>query len=185
MTTVDDDIFDDGTGSEASTDSLATIVALAERMTNLEGDVSKAKAHHDALVLAHREIAEKLLPDALANAKLKDLTLEDGRKLKLKEDLTISVPKKRLGEVVSWLRKDGNGDMVANVLTIDIPKGKDNVVAQLQDEASKLGFEATRTESVNSTSLKALLNRKLKDGISVDLSFFGAFRLTRAEISEK
>lgn len=171
-------------GEGPSDDKIHSISGLAHQYIKAEGEVDRlekqlkaAKAHFD-------NIRDKLLPEALDNAQMKAFVLNDGRKVTVGDKYECSVPAKRKGEIIAKLRDDGHGDLISNVLSVEIDKGKDNMAAALEDEAKKLGFEPKRDESVNTGTLKALLKKRVEDGEDVDLSFYGAFRVRRANIKQ-
>jgi hypothetical protein len=171
-------------GEGPSDDKLHTISGLAQQYFKSEGEVDRLEKQLKAAKSSFDNIRDKLLPEAMDNAGVKEFVLTDGRKIKLKEEYSCSVPAKRKGEIITKLRDDGHGDLITNVLTVEIDKGKDNMVTVLVDEAKKLGFEPEREESVNTGTLKALLKKRVEDGEDVDLSFYGAFVVRRANIKQ-
>ena len=171
-------------GAGPSDGALATISGLAQQYFAAEGDVDRLEKQLKSAKSRFDNIRDKLLPEAMDNAGVKDFTLTDGRKITLKEEMTCSVPASRKGEILQKLRDDGEGDLISNVLTVEIDKGKDNMAAALVDEAKKLGFEPKRDESVNTGTLKARLKQRVEAGDEVDLSFYGAHLVRRAKIKQ-
>lgn len=171
-------------GEGPSDDKIASISRLAQEYIKAEGEVDRLEKQLKAAKSRFDNIRDKLLPEAMDNAQTKGFTLQDGRKLSLGEEMTCSVPAKRKAEILKKLREDGHGDLISNVLTVEIDKGKDNKAAALEDEAKKLGFTPEREESVNTGTLKALLKKRVEDGEDVDLSFFGAHLVRRAKIKQ-
>lgn len=163
---------------------LATISRLAQEYIKAEGEVDRLEKQLKAAKTRFDGIRDKHLPEAMDNAGVKAFTLTDGRKLSLKEELTCSVPAARKGEIVLKLRDLGHGDLISNVLTVEIDKGKDNMASALEAEAINLGFKPSRDESVNTGTLKALLREKIENGDEVDLGFFGAHLVRRAKIKQ-
>lgn len=180
---LDEDIFDDE--PVASGDQLRTILALVDQQTKLESEVAAAEATLKARKASLTNVSEKLLPDALANAKLSGLPLADGRVVKLEERMEISVPKKRLEEICTTLTDWGNSGLISNTIVVTVPKGADDKAAKIVEAAIAAGLDAERTKAVNSGSLKKVLRDRLKEGKATDLAFFGAFSLQRAVIDEK
>jgi hypothetical protein len=171
-------------GEGPSDDKIAGISRLAQEYLKAEGDVDRLEKQLKAAKSRFDNIRDKLLPEAMDNAQTKGFTLNDGRKLSLGEEMSCSVPKERKGEIMAKLRDDGEGDLISNVLTVEIDKGKDNMAGVLEDEAKKLGFEPKRDESVNTGTLKARLKQRVEAGDEVDLPFYGAFLVRRAKIKQ-
>lgn len=171
-------------GQGPSDAALSSISSLAQQYMTAEGEVDRLEKQLKSAKSRFDNIRDKLLPEAMDNAQVKEFVLTDGRKVKLKDEMTCSVPAKRKGEIMAKLREDGHGDLISNVLTVEIDKGKDNMAAALEDEAKKLGFTPEREESVNTGTLKALLKSRVDNGEDVDLPFYGAFVVRRATIKQ-
>lgn len=171
-------------GEGPSDDKIASISRLAQEYLKAEGDVDRLDKQLKAAKARFDNIRDKLLPEAMDNAQTKGFTLHDGRKLTLADTMECSVPKIRYAEILNKLREDGEGDLISNVLTVEIDKGKDNMAAALEAEAKSLGFEPKRDESVNTGTLKARLKQRVEAGEEVDLSFYGAHLVRRAKIKQ-
>ena len=162
---------------------LAEVKALADEQVKLEGKLDAASKVVADLKKELNAVQLDKLPAAMIAAGISDFTMSDtGQKIILKEDMTISVPKKRKGEIIEKVRDMGHGDLISNVLTIPVDKGKDNMVGELMSKVEELGLSATRTEDVNSASLKKVLNDRRKSGENDDLSFFGAYVVTKTQV---
>lgn len=171
-------------GEGPSDDKIAGISRLAAEYLTAEGEVDRLEKQLKAAKSRFDNIRDKLLPEAMDNAQTKGFTLHDGRKLTLGEEMTCSVPEKRKQEILKKLRDDGRGDLISNVLSVEIDKGKDNMAGDLEAQARELGFEPERKESVNTGTLKALLKKLVEDGEEVDLGFYGAHLVRRAKIKQ-
>lgn len=164
---------------------LVDVSKLAALQVQREGEVDRISEELKAAKKELDAIAEKQLPEAMLNAGLKKFVTSDGIAVEIKEDLKISVPKKRKDEIIVKLRDEMDAeDLIANTLTVIIERGKDNLVAELIAEAERLGFTVERGEEVNSGSLKKLLKERRSEGINDDLNFFGAFDYKRATVTQ-
>jgi len=165
-------------------DQLETIRALSQLQIKYEGAVNKLDQELKEAKKKLNDIMLYKLPDAMSAAGMESFVLSGGEKVDIKEDLTISVPKKRKPEIILKLRDTGHGDMITSSLTIDIIKGQDNMVGEVREKAKDLGLHVEQVENVNSGSLKKLLKEQMANGETVDLSFFGAFNVTKAVIKQ-
>jgi len=183
----------------ATVAQLNTIATLVDLQIAREGVVSKLEEQLKTAKASLLDISDKKLPEAMKAARTKVHVTDDGRKIELKEDMKISVPKKRLAEIVEKLRTWDCDDLIANTLTCEIDKGKDNLAAEVMSAAEALGLEMTRSQSVNSSSLKSMLKtrqkeaaegNKDKNGKEIEpvtdetLTFFGAFPFTTVKITQ-
>ena len=178
------DILDDleEAGAETGADKLDVVVALANTQIEREGEVDRLNAQLKIAKEKLNDIQLFKLPEAMRDAGIEDLTLESGKKVKLTEKMTISVPAYRKSEVIAKVREMGYPGIISNVVSIDIEKGKDNVAGELMAQAEEHGCQAVRTEKVNSATLKTLLAERMKDGHNDDLTFFGAFVATKTTV---
>lgn len=165
-------------------EQLTTIANLMALQIVREGAVAKLEAELKEAKTSLNDIRDKQLPDIMKNAKCKLYVDDEGRKLELKDEMTISLPKKRLDEIIKKMREWGFEDLVSNVLTCTLEKGQDNMAGAIMGEAEKLGLSMTRTENIAAGSVKKVIKDKRKDGEDVDLTFFGAFEVMRAKITQ-
>lgn len=166
----------------ATPTDLENIVALAKLQVELESKVDAAQEELKMLQSKLRTISQGELPAAMKAAGLTSFQLEDGRTILFGEEWTISVPKKRKGEIIAKLRDLGYDSMVSNSMSIDIGLGKDNVAGEIAERAAELGLEVVRFEDVNSASLKKLLKTRREKGENDDLSFYGAFVVQQSKV---
>lgn len=174
--------LEDAGQEETQTVDLSAITALAEKQVSLEGEVDRLESLLKEKKAELNKIALDELPAAMQAAGMANFALLTGQKVSVKEEMTISVPKKRKDEILDKVREMGYGDLISNVVTVPVAKGQDEQVESLMQQATALGFDAMRSQDVNSASLKKVLNDRRKDGINDDLPFFGAFVITKATI---
>ncbi|ARB06128.1 heat shock protein [Dinoroseobacter phage vB_DshS-R5C] len=168
-------------GAKPSTD-LADVKALAHKQLELEAKVARAE---QALKDAQKElmqISDRDLPAALKAAGIPSFTLDNGMKVAYKEDLKVSVPKKNLPAVLKHMREWGYEANISTTMTIDLGKGNDNAAKALAQQASEMGLTANVDETIATGTVKKVLNQRIDEGKSDDLSLFGAFPFTRATV---
>jgi len=177
------DIFADlqQAGEEQKVD-LGEITALADKQLQLEGDIDRLEQQLAAKKKELNVVMLDRLPAAMQSVGLKSLVLTSGKTVNLKEEMTISVPAKRKAEIIGKLRSMDLAYLVANSISINFDKGADDQADKTMKFATEQGLEAIRSETVNSASLKKLLNDRRKEGVNDDLSFFGAFVVTKTTI---
>lgn len=175
---------------------LLTVSNLVALQITREAVVSRLEAELKEAKKELLDISDTKLPEAMKNARTKKFVTDDGATVEVKEELTISLPKKRNDEIIAKLVAWDFGDLVANTLTCDIEKGKDNLAGEIMAKAAEIGLEMTRSKSVNAGSVKKVLKDRIKDCAegkkdakgkpleAVDLTFFGAFEVTRAKITQ-
>ena len=179
------DILKELQESAGATDAqLHSISQLMALQIVREGEVKKLEILLQTAKEDLNQIRDKDLPDLMKAARCKLYLDDEGRKLELKDELTMKLPKIRHTEILEKLREWGQGGIITNVLSCELTKGQDNLAGDLMGHASKLGLEMTKAEAVSTATVKALIRTKLRAGEEVDLPFFGAFNVTRAKITQ-
>jgi len=177
-----DDLDELAAEGEKTETSLEEVSALAYKMLDLQAQVAKKEAELAEAKEALRKVEMGDLPAALKAARMKEFQLENGMTISYKEDLTVSVPKARKAAVIEKMREWGYAASVANVLTVDLGKGNDDAVKSLMATAEEMGVKATVSEDIATGTVKSALKKRIEEGKSDDLSFFGAFSLTKATV---
>lgn len=167
---------------EISNEALRQIANLASRQRDLEQQVADAEHELKAVKESLRAVQEDLLPSAMAEAGVKSFELEDGSKITIKSDMTLSIPKEKKGEALRWLVDNGYGDLVKHEVSVGFGRGQEDDAQKLYDFATSIGYSASDTVDVNSTTLKAFVKEQLSQGVDMPLELFGAFPYTKAII---
>jgi hypothetical protein len=168
--------------------SLAALTDLAQQQMQAEAEVARLESELKAANARLREISEQTLPDAMYEIGMSEFTLADGTTIKIKSDLTLSVPKNKKAEVANWLETVGEGGLVKQLAVIDLGKGKsaESAAEQIRSFANDLGIGCEVGVDVNTTSLKAVLRRRMSAGEAVpDLGSIGGYDYRKSVISKK
>lgn len=133
------------------------VMGYVEAFETLEHDIESLTEQLKEKQASFDELSKQMLPAVLAQNGLEELTLSNGRKLGIKEDVYISLPKNDNGKkiVLEWLRSHGGEDLIHNELSIDEPTPE--VCAFIKGQNITFNESAT----VNTNSLKAWTKRKL------------------------
>lgn len=169
-------------GEETTTTDLKAISALALKQLELEAVVAKKTQELKDATEALRKVQEGELPAALKAAGMTTFGLSNGMTVSYDEDLKISVPKARKAAIIELMKEWGYDGNVSNTLTIDLGKGNDNAAKSLIEAAKEMGVPATLEEDIPTGTVKKALTKRIKEGKSDDLAFFGAFQFTKATV---
>lgn len=197
MTQTNEELLEELENTDLASDSdLLAISKLMDLQIERMGRVDKLKVELDTANTELLDVSDRLLVDALKNARTKLHVNDNGAKVELTEKMTLSLPKKRLDEIIEKLRSWGYKDLVSNTLICTVEKGQDNLAGELMAQAEKLGLEMVRSEAVNTGSVKKILKDRMsdhangkkdkqgKDIEAIDLTFWGAFEVRRAKITQ-
>lgn len=167
---------------EASAEQLSEITSLALEQLRLEDEIASGEAQLKELKQQLMKIQQGLLPDALFAAGMSEFKTLKGDQVKVKEDLSVSVPKAKLDFITGWLEENGHGDIVTGKVAVDLPKNSHNERAAAVEALLSAGLEPYEDMTVNTATLKSILKKHLSDGEKIDLTEFGAFAWRKSEI---
>lgn len=159
--------------------TLAEVTALGQKMNDLEAEIEDM----EQLLCEKKEelhnIAEGVLPEALANIGLKSLSLADGTEIGIKEYISASINDDNRSAAHNWLRQNGYDDLIKNDVVVSFGKGEDEYAQKLLQEIGqevqngdiKCGGVA-QVERVHPSTLKAFLKEQLKVGAAIPAKDF-------------
>ncbi len=143
---------------------LEEVSELCTRQINLEDQLEHAEEAVERLKEELREIQEKQLPDLLKEKNLSEIRLASGEKLILQEKVFASIPVENKEPAHTWLREQGFGDLIKNLVTLTFARGEDNRAKLILEELRSRGFEPQNNVSVHPQTLKAFAREQLANG---------------------
>ena len=113
--------------------------------------------------------------------------MADGSKVKVVEDLFVSIPKDADNQKAcyEWLENNGLGDISKNSVGMSFGKGEKRQAQELEDAISKLGFIPEVKVSVHPSTLKATFKKLHEEGKSVPDNMFNLFIGQKTKITRK
>lgn len=154
--------------------TLDEMSGLARALLDADQTVNHAEAALSAAKESARILREETIPTAMQELGLAELKLTTGQKLKIKQEVYASIPKDGKRAAFDWLASNGFGGMIKLDVVAVYGKGDQEQAAELFTELSGRGIDAKIDESVNTSSLKALLREQIAAGKDVPLDLFGA-----------
>jgi phosphoenolpyruvate-protein kinase (PTS system EI component) len=136
-------------------DSDERISLLVERAKDTARRIAETETYLKARQEDYREVTERQIPALMAELGLADVTLTDGTKVAVSEDIKASITQEKQDAAFLWLQENGHGGMIKTV---------------------------TKT-SVHPQSLMALMRELLERGDNVPLETFSIFRYTKTKIN--
>jgi len=129
------------------------------------------------------EMETRTLPDVMMELGVMEFTNTDGVKVTIKPFVGASIPKDRVEEAHIWLKKNGHGDLIKHLVSVDVGQ-KTNDATQAIKALSELGLTPTDKEQVHSQTLKAFVREQVESGKPFPLELFGAFLGQKATIKK-
>ena len=163
---------------------LNTVAKLAEKIQILEQKAADSEALFKQYKEELRKLTDDELPTALAEMRLSSLKLEDGAKVDVKKTYGGSIRKDDEEEAFSWLRQNGYGDIVKNIVSIDFAMGEDLKAKEFKSLALSNGLNPNQKETVHPQTLKAFIKERVEAGDEFPMKLFGAFIGQKATITK-
>lgn len=170
---------------ELSKDDVASISKKCNEFQSLLNQIEDKEKEISELKKQAKEYEERTIPDMMQEAGVSKLELSDGTKVEVKPFYAAKIPESRNDEAFDWLRDNGHGDMIKNVLTANIDKGQDNQVSELVRICEQLGFSYSQKQKVEPMTLKAFIKEQVEKGKEVPFDMFGVYIANKTKITNK
>jgi len=146
------DDFKDDTGS-----ALDEVMQYVDTLNTLAVDIEAIEELLKAKQALFDELSKETLPALLAQNGLDELKLSNGKKLSIKEDVFVDIPKNDEGKklALEWLGNNGGIDLIKEEVTVDNP------TPEFKNDLRVRGLTFEESTAVNTNSLKAWFKRRL------------------------
>ena len=148
-----------------------------EYIASLDKDLKKAKKN--LLKLTDEE-----LPTLLQEMGLSEFKLDDGSQVTIKQTYGASILVDNRPTAYQWLRDNGHGDLIKNIVSCEFGMGEDQKAEDFRDTAKQKGFQVEQNTSVHPQTLKAFVKERCEKGEEFPMELFGAFIGHRAIIKK-
>lgn len=170
---------------ELDNNTVSSISEKCNELKTLQDSIEEKEEEISKLKQKAKSYEERIIPDMMQEAGVQKLELSDGTKVEVKPFYAAKIPESRNDEAFDWLRNNGHGDMIKNVLTANIDKGQDNQVSVLIDLCEKLDFSYTQKQKVEPMTLKAFVKEQVEKGKEVPFDMFGVYIANKTKLTKK
>lgn len=153
-------------------------IALEKRVEDLEEELKLAKENL-------RQVAEQDLPMALHEIGMKEVKMDDGSVVSVSNFYNVSIPKDKTDQAFDWLRMNGHGDLVKNVVSATFGRAEDNVAKDLIGKLSDEGYNVSQKQWVEPMTLKAFAKEQVEQGTDIPTDLFGLYIGEKAKVRRK
>ena len=122
------------------------------------------------------------LPTVLTEMGLSAFKLDDGSEVTIKKIYGASILADQKEEAHLWLRNNGFGDMVKNIVSVNFGMGEDHKAQVIKSRLEQSGLSPEQSESVHSSTLRAWVKEQTEEGKEFPMELFGAYIAQRAII---
>lgn len=130
-----------------------------------------------------REYEMEHLPNVLENFGLVELTLKDGTKIAVTEEVYAHISKRNEAAALQWLRDNDYGDLVKNEVRVSFGRGEDAKAERLKSLLERQGYnDFSQRETVHAQTLKKFVRDAVESGEKIPYDLFGVQIVKKAEV---
>ena len=164
-------------------EALGQLGSEIERIQSVQEQIELTELKVKKLKEEEQVLADSIT-DLLQSKGVSELKLTDGSKVTTKEQLYCSIKEENKEAAFKWVREQGDGDIIKNVVSVDFKKGEDKIAQEFKSLAEDSGLVPNENSSIHPSTLRSYLNAKSRDGVDFDEKLFGAFRLNKVSIKQ-
>ncbi len=162
---------------------LERLVSLSNSMTQKERRVEELEEELRTAKQELRDIQEEQIPDVMMELGVSEVTLTDGRKLTIKEDLHAKIADKNRQEAHAWMVEHGYGDIIKNQVVVNVETGNQESLNSLLGILNNNAYEDySLKNNIHFQTLKKFVKENIEAGVDIPLNLFGVFMSKKAQI---
>ena len=162
---------------------LERLVSLSNSMTQKERRVEELEEDLRTAKQELRDIQEEQIPDVMMELGVSEVTLTDGRKLTIKEDLHAKIADKNRQEAHAWMVEHGYGDIIKNQVVVNVETGNQESLNSLLGILNNNAYEDySLKNNIHFQTLKKFVKENIEAGVDIPLNLFGVFMSKKAQI---
>ena len=162
--------------------NLKGVALLAQKISNKETEIQEAETRLKDLKKDLQRMTEEDLPQMLTEMGVSSFKLADGSSVDIKPLYGASIPKDKVEEAHQWMRDNGFGDAIKNVVAVSFGMGEDDKAQEFAERATQLGLVPDQKESIHPSKLRAWVKERVENGEEFPMELFGAYIGQRAVI---
>jgi hypothetical protein len=146
---------------ELSVTAVKQITTLAKRQLALEEQIKAKEAELESLNKAHYKLTTDTIPEAMSEAEVKELVLENGMVIKVEPWIAANIKEDDRPRAHAWLRDHGFGSLIKRTVSVVFGMGEDKKADQLVKELARRNLPFDNKEAVNANTLRAFVKEQL------------------------
>ena len=157
------------------------VTSCVNRMQNAAQYIEALEAQLALAKDAYRQIETEELPELMREFGLVDITLENGLRVTVSEDVMTAITEERRAAAHAWLREHGYAGIIKCSVSTIFGVGEEAEAAAL---AARLNEERPTLleEKVHPQTLRAFVRERLEAGTKMPFELFGIHPYNRAKI---
>lgn len=149
---------------EMEDSSIEDLSALCNKLLKVEGTIGNVEERLQRLKDQQRELSEQLIPDKLSQLGVTNLKLNDGSQISAETFYRARISADKVFDAHAWLRDNGHGDIIKNILTLTFGQGEDAMATELVNQLISQGHIPQEKEAVHPSTLRAFVKEQIESG---------------------
>ena len=158
-----------------SDSGLSKVSRLAEELIDRDEQVKEAEAHLKILKEQARDVAERLLPEAMAEVGMVKFVLTDGSEVTVKPYYSAKIGDDKRDECFNWLQDHGHEALIKDEVSITFNKGEHERAEEFKSQLAQQGIEYNGKMGVHSQTLTAFVREQVESGAEFPLELFNVY----------
>ena len=156
-------------------------------LNNVRKSIVDKEAEIKSLKDREFQLENEVIPSMIEGAGVKSLTLNDGSKVSVKDQLRANITMENEDYCFSRLKELGLDDVIKNEVKLTFGRGQDSDAANLMNELQDKGLYPRNKKAVPWNTLSKLVEEQISKGsmTSVDQEKFGVFTYKKVKIERK
>jgi hypothetical protein len=154
---------------------LGKISTLAERYTDLDEEIKDTETRLKVLKEQAREIAEKQLPDAMAEVGVAKFTLTDGSEVSVKPYYSAKISDEKREECFTWLQDHGHEALIKDEVVLTFNRGEHEKAEEFKAQLEEQGLDYSGKMGVHPQTLTAFVKEQVESGAEFPLELFNVY----------
>ncbi len=172
MKTIIDELTAEEPTIKFTDEQMGELGKAANNLLDKQEEVKIAEIALKELKREERQINQQEIPQLMSNLGFESITLDDGRKITVKDSVQVAIPASIRDDAYVWLDLNGHGDLIKIALTSIVGRGEKDQAYQAHDALSALNIPSDIAESVHAGTLKTWAREELAQGHSLPQEFF-------------
>ena len=156
-----------------------------QKLLELQNDIQAKKEELKKVEAEERNYSEKVIPELMQQVGVEMVKLSNGVTVETKPFYSAKIPVAKREEAFSWMRDNGLGGIIKNIVSMKFGREQDNMVSSIVEDLKDKGFQVNREEKVEPQTYKAALKEKVQNGENVPMYLLGLYVSTRTTIKRK
>ena len=158
-----------------SDQGLSKVSRLAEELIDKEEEVKEAEARLKILKEQARDIAERQLPDAMAEVGMAKFVLTDGSEVTVKPYYSAKIGEDKRDECFNWLQDHGHEALIKDEVSVTFNKGEHERAEEFKTQLEQQGIEYNGKMGVHPQTLTAFVREQVESGAEFPLELFNVY----------